>query len=58
MDSGTLTQETEQGNLVLYKYLVSLDNKQLHFTDGTKINAIKSMLVIARIVYEKEICLD
>ena len=58
IDSGTLTQETEQGNLVLYKCLVSLDNKQLHSTDGTKINAIKSMPVVARIVYEKETYLD
>ena len=44
IDSGTLTQETEQGNIVLYKCLVSLDNKQLHSTDGSQIDVIKSML--------------
>ena len=58
IDSGTLTQETEQGNIVLYKCLVSLDNKQLHSTDGAKIDVIKSMPVVARIVYEKETYLD
>ena len=58
IDSGTLTQETEQGNLVLYKCHVSLDNKLLHSIDGTKVNAIKSMLVVTRIVYEKETYLD
>ncbi|MFR7590794.1 MAG: hypothetical protein ACLUVC_05065 [Longibaculum sp.] len=58
IDSGTLTQETQQGNVVLYKCLISLDKKQLQATDGTKINAIKSMPVVARIVYEKETYLD
>lgn len=58
IDSGTLTQETEQGNIVLYKCLVSLDNKQLHSTDGSQIDVIKSMPVVARIVYEKETYLD
>lgn len=58
IDSGTLTQETQQGNIVLYKCLVSLDNKQLYSTDGTTIDIVKSMPVVARIVYEKETYLD
>ncbi|MFR7590801.1 MAG: hypothetical protein ACLUVC_05100 [Longibaculum sp.] len=50
--------QSQQGNVVLYKCLISLDKKQLQATDGTKINAIKSMPVVARIVYEKETYLD
>lgn len=58
IDSGTVTQETENGNVILYRCLISLDNKQLKATDGTIINAIKSMPVTARIVYEQETYLD
>lgn len=58
IDSGTLTQETENGNMILYKCLVSLDKKELKSTNGTSIDVIKSMPVTARIVYEKETYLD
>lgn len=58
IDSGTLTQETENGNMILYKCLVSLDEKELKSTNGTSIDVIKSMPVTARIVYEKETYLD
>lgn len=58
IDSGTLTQETENGNVILYKCLVSLDEKELRSTDGASIDIIKSMPVTARIVYEKETYLD
>lgn len=58
IDSGTVTQETENGNVILYRCLISLDNKQLKATDRTIINAIKSMPVTARIVYEQETYLD
>jgi membrane fusion protein, peptide pheromone/bacteriocin exporter len=54
IDSGTITQQTENGNAVFYKCLVSLENQKLSAKDGTVVNAIKSMPVEARIVYEKE----
>lgn len=58
IDQGTLTQESKDGNVILYKCEVSIQKKELSSSDGEVIKAIKSMPVIARIVYEKETYMD
>lgn len=58
IDQGTLTQESNNGNIVLYKCEVSIKKKELTSSDGEIIKAIKSMPVVARIVYEKETYMD
>lgn len=58
IDSGTLTQESDNGNIVLYRCIISLKKKNLVSSDGDEINIVKSMPVVSRIVYEKETYLD
>ena len=58
INQGTLTQESNNGNIVLYKCEVSIKQKELSSSDGEVIRAIKSMPVIDRIVYEKETYMD
>lgn len=53
IDSGTISQETSNGNTLLYRVLVSVDEYQLNSKNDT-IKLIKSMPVEARIVYESE----
>ena len=58
IDVGTIIQETNNGNVVLYRCLVSMEESELKSSDGEVIKAIKSMPVEARIVYDKETYLD
>ncbi|EOR23130.1 hypothetical protein A499_14366 [Niallia nealsonii AAU1] len=58
IDSGTITQQTENGNAIFYKCLIILEKQKVSASDGTVIKAIKSMPVEARIVYEKETYFD
>ena len=54
VDNGTITQESEQGNMVYYKCDISLSKTQLSASDKTTIQVIKSMPIEARIVYDRE----
>lgn len=58
IDIGTITQETNNGNLILYRCVVSINAKKLKAMNGETIKATKSMPVTARIIYEKETYLD
>jgi membrane fusion protein, peptide pheromone/bacteriocin exporter len=58
IDSGTLTQETNEGNQLYYKCLVSVPANKLEASDGSSVELIKSMPVEARIVYEEETYLE
>ncbi|MEG0578118.1 MAG: hypothetical protein RR500_09725, partial [Bacilli bacterium] len=58
IDIGTVSQETNSGNLVLYRCIVSMNAKELKTSTGETIVATKSMPVMARIIYEKETYLD
>lgn len=58
IDQGTLTQESKNGNILLYKCQIKLQKKELSSSDGEVIKAIKSMPVTARIVYERETYMD
>lgn len=58
IDSGTLTQETTNGNVVLYKCQVTIEEQDLKASNGEIIKPVKSMPVVARIVYEKETYMD
>lgn len=58
IDAGTLTQETNNGNVVLYRCLVSVEDTTLTSSKGEQVKVLKSMPVTARIVYEKETYLD
>ena len=54
VDSGALTQETNEGNQLYFKCLVSVPTNKLDAGDGSTVKLIKSMPVEARIVYEEE----
>lgn len=54
IDTGTISQETDSGNLIYYKCNISLTKTQLKATDGSTIKVLKSMPIEARIIYEKE----
>ena len=58
IDVGTIIQETNNGNVVLYRCLVSIEESELKSSDGEVIKAIKPMPIEARIVYDKETYLD
>lgn len=58
IDNGTLTQQTNEGNVVLYKCKITIDQKELSASNGEKIPVVKSMPVVARIVYDKETYMD
>lgn len=57
IDDGTTIQQTEQGNIPLYKIEIALHDTKLTSRDAS-IQAMKSMPVEARIVYDKETYLD
>lgn len=57
IDSGTISQETREGNMLLYRVKISTDSYTLKSKDDT-IEIISSMPVEARIIYEKETYLD
>ena len=58
IDSGTMTQESSNGNIILYKCKIIINEKELVASNGEKIQAVKSMPVVARIIYEKKIYMD
>ncbi|SDM84391.1 HlyD family efflux transporter periplasmic adaptor subunit [Bacillus sp. OK048] len=58
VDSGALTQETNEGNQLYFKCLVSVPTNKLDAGDGSTVKLIKSMPVEARIVYEEETYLE
>ncbi|CAM3643716.1 HlyD family efflux transporter periplasmic adaptor subunit [Erysipelothrix urinaevulpis] len=57
IDSGTISQESQEGNMLLYRVKINSDSYILKSKDET-IEIISSMPVEARIVYEKETYLD
>ena len=57
IDSGTITQESKEGNLSLYKVIIELESLSLK-KDNETIFLQKDMPVEARIVYDKESYLD
>lgn len=57
IDSGTISQETSNGNVLLYRVQIKLDKYSISHKTET-IDLIKSMPIQARIVYEKESYLD
>ena len=58
IDSGTMTQESSNGNIILYKCEVIINEKELVASNQEKIQVVKSMPVVARIIYEKETYMD
>jgi len=57
IDSGTISQETEEGNALLYRVKIEISETILSSNDD-EISLIKSMPVEARIVYEEETYLE
>ena len=57
IDSGTISQETSNGNILLYRVHIKLDRYSISHKKET-ISLIKSMPIQARIVCEKESYLD
>ena len=53
-----MTQESSNGNIILYKCKIIINEKELVASNGEKIRAVKSMPVVARIIYEKKIYMD
>lgn len=53
IDSGTISQETKDGNMLLYRVKINSDSYILESKDDS-IEIISSMPVEARIIYEKE----
>lgn len=58
IDTGTITQETNNGNAVYYRCIIHVNDSDLKASDGEVVKAIKSMPVEAQIVYEKETYMD
>ena len=58
IDTGTMVQETEQGNMVFYRAIVTINETQLEANNGNIVNVLRSMPVTARIVYERETYLN
>ena len=58
IDIGTITKDSNQGNVILYRCTVSIDQTKLTDSKNNQIDAIKSMPVVARIVYDKETYLN
>ena len=53
-----MTQESSNGNIILYKCEVIINEKELVASNQEKIQVVKSMPVVARIIYEKETYMD
>ncbi len=58
IDKGTITQETNEGNQIYYRCVITLDASQLVDSKNNTIDILKSMPVEARIVYDNESYLD
>lgn len=58
IDAGTITQQTSNGNILLYRCIVEIDDKELSSSKGEIIKVVKSMPVVARIIYDKETFLE
>lgn len=54
ISSGTFIEQSQQGNLIYYQCIISLDSTELRASDGDTISIIKSMPVQARIIYDQE----
>ena len=54
IDQGTITQETSEGSLVLYRVLIDINESRLTSKDQEVVEVIRSMPVEARIVYKQE----
>lgn len=54
ISSGSLIEQSQQGNLIYYQCIISLDSTELKSSEGDTISIIKSMPVQARIIYDKE----
>lgn len=54
IDNGTITQETNNGNNIFYKCKIDLSDLELSSTKGESVQIVKSMPVVARIVYNQE----
>lgn len=57
IDSGTISQETQEGNMLLYRVKIDSDSYILESKDDS-IEIISSMPVEARIIYDKETYLE
>ena len=58
IDIGTVTKDSNQGNVVLYRCIVLIDGTSLSDSKNNEIEAVKSMPVVARIVYDEETYLN
>ena len=58
IDTGTMIQETPQGNMVFYRGIVMIHETYLEASNGDVVNVLRSMPVTARIVYERETYLN
>ena len=54
IDQGTITQETNQGSIVLYRCLIDIHEYMLTSKQREEVEVIRSMPVEARIVYKQE----
>lgn len=54
ISSGSFIEQSQQGNLIYYQCIISLESTELRASDGDTVSIIKSMPVQARIIYEKE----
>ncbi|MDF9825856.1 multidrug efflux pump subunit AcrA (membrane-fusion protein) [Breznakia sp. PF5-3] len=58
IDNGTITQETQDGTILVYRCLIRLEQTKLNGKDDTYIQAMKSMPVEVQIIYDNESYLD
>lgn len=58
IDTGTMVQETPQGNMVFYRGIVTIHETYLEASNGDTVGVLRSMPVTARIVYERETYLN
>lgn len=58
IDTGTMSQETSEGNMIFYRGIISIDNTYLQASNGDTVYVLRSMPVVARIVYESETYLN
>lgn len=54
ISNGSLIEQSQQGNIIYYQCIISLDSTELISSKGESVSVVKSMPVQARIIYDNE----
>lgn len=54
ISNGSLNEQSQQGNIIYYQCIISLDSTELISSKGESVSVVKSMPVQARIIYDNE----